>query len=61
MRWPPWDPSRSPAERRHAEEQVTFALDSLSIILHDLRTTLGRIEDKRQRGLPSDEQVPHDC
>lgn len=56
MRWPPWDPSRSPAERQHADAQVSFALNSLNAILYDLRSTLDRIEDKRRRGFPGDEE-----
>lgn len=59
MKWPPWDPTRGPSERQQADAQVKYALDSLSAILHDLRSTLDRIEDKRHRGFPGDDGFTH--
>jgi len=50
----PWDrTSRTVEEERDADERVGFALAHLQIVLNELRSTLDRIEHKRERGFPS--------
>lgn len=50
----PWDrTSRTDEDQAAADERVAFALGHLNIVLHELRSTLDRIEDKRRRGFPT--------
>lgn len=52
MRMPWSSATHSEAEAEAAEARYKAVRAHLSILLHELESTLQRIEDKRRRGLP---------
>lgn len=52
MRLPWTKETRSAAEEAEAEARYLAVRSHLSILLHELQSTLDRIDDKRRRGLP---------